>query len=44
VVHSSDLDEVMALATRLLVVRRGVLINAPPAVTRDELGALMLGG
>jgi general nucleoside transport system ATP-binding protein len=42
VFHSSDLDEVLALATRIVVVRRGTLIEAPPGATRDELGALML--
>ncbi len=42
VFHSSDLDEVLALATRIVVARRGRLIAAPPGATRDELGALML--
>lgn len=42
--HSSDLDEVIALATRILVMRRGGVAEAPPGATRDELGALMLGG
>ena len=42
VFHSSDLDEVLGLATRIVVARRGVLIEAAPGATRDELGALML--
>ena len=42
VFHSSDLDEVLALATRIVVVRRGTLVEAAPGTTRDELGALML--
>jgi simple sugar transport system ATP-binding protein len=42
VVHSSDLDEVLALSTRLLVARRGGLIEPPPGADRDALGALML--
>jgi general nucleoside transport system ATP-binding protein len=44
VFHSSDLDEVLALATRIIVVRRGMLVEAPPSATREELGALMLAG
>jgi simple sugar transport system ATP-binding protein len=42
--HSSDLDEVLALATRILVVRRGAVLEARPGASRDELGALMLAG
>ena len=44
VFHSSDLDEVMALATRIVVARRGALVEAPPSATRELLGALMLAG
>jgi simple sugar transport system ATP-binding protein len=44
IVHSGDLDEVLALATRIVVARRGRLIAAPAGVTREELGALMLAG
>ena len=44
VFHSSDLDEVMALATRIVVARRGALVEAPASATRDLLGALMLAG
>jgi simple sugar transport system ATP-binding protein len=42
VFYSSDLDEVLALATRIVVARRGTLIEAAPGATREELGALML--
>jgi general nucleoside transport system ATP-binding protein len=42
VFHSSDLDEVLALATRIVVARRGLLVEPPPGATRDDLGALML--
>jgi general nucleoside transport system ATP-binding protein len=42
--HSSDLDEVLTLATRIVVARRGALIEASPGATRDELGTLMLAG
>jgi general nucleoside transport system ATP-binding protein len=44
VFHSSDLDEVLDLATRIVVARRGTLVEAAPGATRDALGALMLGG
>jgi ABC-type uncharacterized transport system ATPase subunit len=42
--HSSDLDEVLELATRVVVASRGVLIPAPPGATRETIGALMLAG
>ena len=42
--HSSDLDEVLALADRVVVASRGALIPAAPAATRAEIGALMLAG
>ena len=42
VLHSSDLDEVLALATRIVVVRRGALLEAPQDAGRERLGALML--
>jgi ABC-type uncharacterized transport system ATPase subunit len=44
VFHSSDLDEVLALATRIVVARRGALLETAAGATRDELGALMLAG
>jgi simple sugar transport system ATP-binding protein len=43
-VHSSDLDEVLALATRLLVVANGALLEPPPGADRAAIGALMLRG
>jgi len=42
--HSSDLDEVLELATRVVVVSRGVLTEAPPDATRETIGTLMLAG
>jgi general nucleoside transport system ATP-binding protein len=44
VFHSTDLDEVLALATRVVVARRGGLVEAPPGATREALGTLMLAG
>jgi general nucleoside transport system ATP-binding protein len=44
VFHSSDLDEVLALATRIVVARRGALVEGPAEANRDEVGALMLAG
>ena len=45
-VHSSDLDEVLELAERVLVVSRGVVTEsrAAGAAGREEIGALMLAG
>jgi ABC-type uncharacterized transport system ATPase subunit len=40
--HSSDLDEVLDLAARVLVVTRGVVAEAPVTASRDEIGAMML--
>jgi general nucleoside transport system ATP-binding protein len=42
--HSSDLDEVLELAGRVVVASRGGLIEPPPGATRDEIGGLMLAG
>jgi ABC-type uncharacterized transport system ATPase subunit len=42
--HSSDLDEVLGLGRRILVVRRGSVLEAPAGASRAEVGALMLGG
>jgi simple sugar transport system ATP-binding protein len=45
VVISTDLDEVLALADRVLVMFRGRLIPVDPAArSREAVGALMLGG
>jgi simple sugar transport system ATP-binding protein len=43
VVYSTDLDEVLALARRLLVVHRGVVREAPAGADRYAVGAMMLG-
>lgn len=43
--YSSDLDEVLALASRVLVVRRGTLVEPEPGSSdREGVGALMLAG
>jgi simple sugar transport system ATP-binding protein len=42
--YSSDLDEVLELATRVVVASRGVLIEPPPDASREAIGALMLAG
>lgn len=43
VVHSSDLDELVGVADRLLVLHRGVVRELPVTATRDVLGDAMLG-
>jgi simple sugar transport system ATP-binding protein len=40
--HSNDLDEVLHLAHRVIVVSRGVLMEAPLTATRAEIGSMML--
>jgi ABC-type uncharacterized transport system ATPase subunit len=40
--HSADLDEVMELAHRVLVVSRGVITEAPHGASRADVGAMML--
>jgi ABC-type uncharacterized transport system ATPase subunit len=42
-VYSSDLDEVLELSQRLLVVTRGQVTGMPATANRDEVGAAMLG-
>jgi simple sugar transport system ATP-binding protein len=42
-VHSSDLDEVLSLAGRVLVMFRGQLREAPVGASRDAIGRMMLG-
>ena len=45
VLISTDLDEVLSLSHRLLVMVRGRLVPVPPqATSREALGALMLSG
>ena len=43
-VHSSDLDEVLALAHRVVVMSRGTLIEVPVGATRGAIGELMVTG
>jgi ABC-type uncharacterized transport system ATPase subunit len=43
-VYSSDLDEVLALAQRVLVAFRGVLIEVPAGAARARVGELMVTG
>jgi simple sugar transport system ATP-binding protein len=41
--YSSDLDEVMALGQRIVVMARGTLREAPAGASRADIGAIMLG-
>jgi ABC-type uncharacterized transport system ATPase subunit len=41
--YSSDLDEVLHLAERVVIVVRGVVTEAPFSATRADIGHLMLG-
>jgi simple sugar transport system ATP-binding protein len=41
VLHSTDLDEVLALATRVIAVHRGQLVDVPN--DRERVGRAMLG-
>jgi simple sugar transport system ATP-binding protein len=41
-VHSSDLDEVLHLAHRVIVMARGVLTEVPFGASRTDVGGLML--
>lgn len=43
IVHSTDLDEVLLLADRLLVVHRGKVLEVPRGADRRAVGELMLG-
>jgi simple sugar transport system ATP-binding protein len=40
--YSADLDEVLYLAERVIVVTRGVIVEAPAGALRSEIGAMML--
>jgi general nucleoside transport system ATP-binding protein len=42
--YSADLDEVLHLADRVIVLTRGVIAEAPPGASRSEIGAMMLRG
>jgi general nucleoside transport system ATP-binding protein len=41
--HSNDLDEVLELGQRIVVVTRGVVVEARTGSSRAEIGAMMLG-
>jgi ABC-type uncharacterized transport system ATPase subunit len=41
--YSNDLDEVLSLADRIVVVTQGVLHPVPSGASRAEVGSLMLG-
>jgi ABC-type uncharacterized transport system ATPase subunit len=40
--YSADLDEVLHLADRVIVVSRGMISEAAPGASRSEIGAMML--
>ena len=40
--YSADLDEVLHLADRVIVLTRGTIAEAPPGASRSEIGAMML--
>ena len=40
--YSTDLDEVLYLAHRVIVVTRGTISEAPPSASRSEIGVMML--
>jgi len=42
--HSSDLDEVLALADRVIVASRGTILAPRPDASRSEIGSLMVAG
>ena len=42
--HSRDLDEVLKLADRVVVMSRGVLVEMAPGVSRAEIGEMMVTG
>jgi len=40
--YSADLDEVLYLADRVIVLTRGMISEAPPGASRSEIGVMML--
>jgi simple sugar transport system ATP-binding protein len=42
-VYSSDLDEVLTLGTRVVVMHRGQLVEVPAGASREAIGRMMLG-
>jgi general nucleoside transport system ATP-binding protein len=43
IVYSTDLDEILEWATRMIVVAKGRLIPVPRDASRESIGAMMLG-
>lgn len=43
VVHLPDLDELLEVANRIVVLASGVLLEMPAAATRDQIGRALLG-
>jgi simple sugar transport system ATP-binding protein len=43
IVHMADLDELLALTDRIVVLTNGVLTPMPPGAPRDAIGRAMLG-
>jgi ABC-type uncharacterized transport system ATPase subunit len=43
VVHLPDLDELLELADRIMVLASGILTEMPAAATRDQIGRALLG-
>jgi simple sugar transport system ATP-binding protein len=41
-IHSTDLDEVLHLAHRVIVLSRGILTEVPSSTSRSDIGSLML--
>ena len=44
IVHTADLDELLEIADRVVVIANGVTIEPGPGAGRAEIGRLMLGG
>jgi len=43
IVYSTDLDEILTWATRVLVVAQGRVVSLPADSSRAQVGAMMLG-
>ncbi len=44
IVHAADLDELLAIADRVVVLANGVTAEPGPGAGRAEIGRMMLGG